>query len=58
VNGPAHYERAEQLLDMAGNDEPGSDLETYHVAKAQAHATLANVAAQVDPYNDGWTVAT
>jgi hypothetical protein len=45
MTGPEHYQYAEKLLDDAGDDELGSDAERYHVAKAQAHATLALAAA-------------
>lgn len=46
ATGPEHYQAAELLLDMASNDELGSDAEIYHVAKAQVHATLAHAAAK------------
>jgi hypothetical protein len=45
MTGPEHYGHAEALLDMASDDEIGSDMERYHVAKAQVHATLALAAA-------------
>lgn len=48
MTGPEHYTHAEQLLDMAGDDEPGSDVERYRVAAAQVHATLALAAATAD----------
>jgi hypothetical protein len=40
-----HAGYAESLLDMAGDDEAGSDIEHFHLAKAQVHATLALVGA-------------
>ena len=48
MTGPEHYGHAEQLLDMAGDEEYGSEAEHYHLAKAQVHATLALAAAVVD----------
>lgn len=45
MTGPEHYRYAEQLLDMAGDDELGSDAERYRIAKAQVHATLGLAAA-------------
>jgi hypothetical protein len=45
MTGPEHYSYAEQLLDMAGDDDIGSKVERYHVAAAQVHATLALAAA-------------
>ena len=35
-----HAEYAWQLLEMAADDEAGSDIEHFHLAKAQAHAML------------------
>ena len=43
--GPGHYQHAETLLDMASEDETGSDMERFHLATAQVHATLALAAA-------------
>lgn len=48
MTGPEHYEAAELLLDLASEDELGSDSERFHVAKAQAHATLALAAASAN----------
>lgn len=45
MTGPEHYQHAEMLLDLASEDETGSDEERFHLAKAQAHATLALAAA-------------
>lgn len=47
MTGPGHFKMAEQLLDMATEDVADSDMERYHLAAAQAHATLALAAAQV-----------
>lgn len=60
-----HYTYAEQLLDMAGDDENGSDQERYHLAAAQAHATLALAGATAlqaysqggEPELDDWQFA-
>lgn len=46
MTGEEHYRHAEQLLDMAAEDELGSDGERYRLAKAQVHATLALVQVQ------------
>ena len=43
MDGPSHYQHAETLLDLASDDETGSDLENFHLRKAQVHATLAGV---------------
>lgn len=48
MTGPEHFQHAEVLLDMAGDDELGSDIERYRVAKAQVHATLALAASAED----------
>ena len=45
MTGPEHYSEAENLLNHAGNDVEGSDIECYHLAAAQVHATLALAAA-------------
>lgn len=45
MTGPEHYRHAETLLDMASDDETGSDEERFHQAQAQVHATLALAAA-------------
>ena len=45
MDGPSHYQAAENLLDMASDDEMGSDAESYHQRQAQVHATLALAAA-------------
>ena len=46
MDGPAHYRRAEQLLDRA-SDQPRERALT--LAEAQAHATLALAAATAYP---------
>lgn len=48
ATGPEHYRQAEMLLEMASDDELGTDAERYHVAKAQAHAMLALAAAYAE----------
>lgn len=45
MNGPDHYRKAEQLLDLAKYSELGSDEERFQLAAAQVHATLALAAA-------------
>jgi hypothetical protein len=45
MDGPSHYQHAEVLADMASEDETGSEMERFHLAKAQVHATLALAAA-------------
>jgi hypothetical protein len=45
MTGPEHYEHAEQLLRLAGDDKLGTDAERYHLRAAQVHATLALAAA-------------
>ena len=45
MTGPEHYHEAENLLNHAAGDTEGSDIERYHVAAAQVHATLALAAA-------------
>lgn len=49
MTGPEHYQAAEMLLDLASEDEIGSDSEVYHLTAAQAHIRLAQVAATVWP---------
>jgi len=41
VTGREHYEHAELLLEMAGDDDSGSDAESYHLTSASVHALLA-----------------
>ena len=53
MTGPEHYDRAEQLLEMAGDDGMGSDAERYHIEAAQVHATLALAAACALGARDG-----
>ena len=48
MTGPEHYAHAQELLEMAGDDEVGSEIERYHLRKAQAHATLALAAATAE----------
>ncbi len=46
MTGPEHYREAEELLAYAQDKtEYGSDIERYHLAAAQVHATLALAAA-------------
>lgn len=45
MNGPAHYAEAESSLAAAEGSDGGSNLERYHLAAAQVHATLALAAA-------------
>jgi len=40
-----HYQTAEMLLELASDDEIGSDPERYHVKAAAVHAMLANAGA-------------
>lgn len=51
MNGPEHYREAERLLEMVGNGPPDWFQEhgAATAAAAQAHATLALVAASVAP---------
>lgn len=44
ATGPEHYREAEKQLRHAKKEDAGSDLERYHLAAAQVHATLALVA--------------
>jgi hypothetical protein len=46
MNGPHHYEEAENLLGFMRDARPEQRAEI--IAAAQVHATLAGVAAQVD----------
>jgi ElaB/YqjD/DUF883 family membrane-anchored ribosome-binding protein len=58
MNGPGHFNKAEDLLDKASQ---AADAE-YHdrlTARAQVHATLAQVCAQLEDMEDdvlrpGW----
>jgi hypothetical protein len=45
ATGPEHYQKAEELLLNAGQQEAGSETERYQLAAAQVHATLALAAA-------------
>ncbi len=45
MTGPEHFKHAEQLLDWASAGELDSNIERYHLAAAQVHATLAVAAA-------------
>jgi len=45
MTGPEHYQHAEELLDLASDDEVGDPVEAYRLAAAQVHATLALAAA-------------
>ena len=45
MNGPEHYGMAEAWLRRADTEGLGSELESYCVATAQVHATLAVAAA-------------
>lgn len=45
MNGPAHYQAAEALLDLAETEPEASDLTSYYMAAAGVHATLALAAA-------------
>lgn len=45
MNGPEHYREAESSLVAAKGSDGGSNLERYHLAAAQVHATLALAAA-------------
>lgn len=40
-----HRDLATEALEIASNCEGGSDLESYELARAQVHATLALAAA-------------
>jgi hypothetical protein len=48
MNGPDHYQMAEEFLRVASTAELGSDEERYHLNAAQVHATLAHTAAVAD----------
>lgn len=49
MNGPEHYREAERLLESAREDvNIGSAEETYSLAAAQVHATLALTAATAE----------
>jgi hypothetical protein len=50
VKGHEHYIAAEQLLATARDVLLGSEEETYSLAAAQVHATLALAAATVAPF--------
>lgn len=45
MTGPDHYAHAEGLLEKAADDDLGSAIEHYRIAKARVHATLALAAA-------------
>lgn len=45
MNGPEHYRKAEELLDILVNVERGAEAEPGIIAEAQVHATLALAAA-------------
>lgn len=56
MTGPQHYQAAESLIELAGEDAADPDApyahEMYLLAKAQVHATLALAAATsatIDP---------
>jgi orotidine-5'-phosphate decarboxylase len=49
MTGPEHYQEAEQHLEQAKGNEPGSDMERYNLVAAQVHATLAVAAATSFP---------
>lgn len=51
MTGQEHREYAADLLDEASADECGSEIETYRVAAAHAHATIA-VAAAIEAQNE------
>jgi hypothetical protein len=58
MNGPSHYREAERLLDAASNMGVPREVETYRLRAAQVHATLALVAATVEPGEfPGWREA-
>ena len=50
MDGPAHYQKAEELLawveNLSGLDEVSTDAVQIALAQAAAHATLALAAAQ------------
>lgn len=52
MNGPDHYRHAEARLKLAVSAKEVDDVVTYNLAMAQVHATLALVAATVEPA--GW----
>lgn len=52
MTGPEHYRKAERLL-VESSDTTDHDVADWKVAKAQAHATLALVAATVAPRDFG-----
>ena len=58
ATGPEHYRQAEEYLEKAYHMDPGTDLERFYIAAAQAHATLAVAAATamgaVDPPPRDW----
>ena len=45
MTGPEHYEHAEMLLDMASDEDFGTEAEQSRFTAAQVHATLALAAA-------------
>lgn len=62
MTGPEHYREAERLL--AKSKASSADVANWEVAQAQAHATLALVAAQMEQasvtaggsgFVSGWT---
>lgn len=48
MNGPDHYRQAEQALAAATRSSLADGEAGYHLAAAQAHATLAVAAALVE----------
>jgi hypothetical protein len=62
MTGPEHYQRAEQLLDLAGEEPTDPDApyahERYLLAKAQVHAMLAQTALSVDALDSSRALTT
>ena len=56
MNGPAHYQRAEELLDDAASQPAANDdtcpAAALLIAEAQVHATLANTAVLASALRD------
>jgi hypothetical protein len=56
MTGPEHYKTAEAALERATDAIIGSHEETYHLARAQVHATLALAAATAaDGEHQDWS---